>query len=71
MIELEDVERAAARLDGIAIHTPVLTSRTLDSRVGATVFLKAEIFQRGGAFKFRGAYNRISSMAPQELARGG
>ncbi len=70
MIELEDVQRAAARLDGVAIHTPVLTSRTLDSRVGATVFLKAEIFQRGGAFKFRGAYNRISSMAPQELARG-
>ena len=61
LIELEDVERAARRLAGVAHRTPVLTSRTLDERVGARVHVKGECFQRGGAFKFRGAYNKISS----------
>ena len=60
MIERADVEAAAARLAGVANRTPVFTSRTLDERVGAEVFLKAESFQRGGAFKFRGAYNAVS-----------
>ena len=70
MIELEDVERAAERLRGVAHHTPVLTSRTLDERVAARVHLKAECFQRGGAFKFRGAYNKISSLDEDALRRG-
>ncbi len=70
MIELEDVRAAAERLDGVANRTPVLTSRTLDERTGASVFLKAECFQRAGAFKFRGAYNRISTLAPEQLTRG-
>ncbi|MFN2590798.1 MAG: pyridoxal-phosphate dependent enzyme [Actinomycetota bacterium] len=70
VIGLEDVQAAAARLRGVAHRTPVLTSRTLDRRVGATVFLKAESFQRGGAFKVRGAYNKMSSLSPEELARG-
>jgi threonine dehydratase len=48
----------------------VLTSRTLDDLVGATIFLKAESFQRGGSFKFRGAYNKISSLTPEERAHG-
>ncbi len=61
-IAFDDVRAAAARLDGIAHRTPVLTSRTLDERVGAHVLVKAECFQRGGAFKFRGAYNRISAL---------
>jgi threonine dehydratase len=60
VIERADVEAAAARLAGVANRTPVFTSRTLDERVGAEVFLKAESFQRGGAFKFRGAYNAVS-----------
>ena len=59
MIELADVEAAARRIEGVAHRTPVVTSRTLDSLVGAPVFLKAENLQRAGAFKFRGAYNRI------------
>jgi threonine dehydratase len=67
---LDHVSRAAARLDGVAHRTPVLSSRTLDARVGARVWLKAETFQRGGAFKFRGAYNAVSSLSPGELARG-
>jgi threonine dehydratase len=62
MIERADVEAAARRLEGIANRTPVFTSRTLDERVGARVFLKAESLQRGGAFKFRGAYNAISQL---------
>ena len=62
MISLADVEAAAERLAGVANRTPVFTSRTLDERVGAEVFLKAESFQRGGAFKFRGAYNAVSQM---------
>ncbi|MDQ4028770.1 MAG: pyridoxal-phosphate dependent enzyme [Actinomycetota bacterium] len=70
MIGLADVEKAAARLEGTAHRTPVFTSRTLDARTGARVFLKAENLQRGGAFKFRGAYNKISSLAPDKLRRG-
>jgi len=70
VITLDDVRAAAATLDGVANRTPVMTSRTLDERVGARVHLKAESFQRGGAFKFRGAYNKISSLAPDVRARG-
>jgi threo-3-hydroxy-L-aspartate ammonia-lyase len=69
-IGIEDVERAAERLAGVAHRTPVLTSRTLDERTGARVHLKAECFQRGGAFKFRGAYNKVSSLDEDALRRG-
>jgi threonine dehydratase len=70
MIELEDVQAAARGLHGVANRTPVLTSRTLDGMVGAVVHVKAECFQRGGAFKFRGAYTKIASLAPASRARG-
>ena len=70
ILSLDDVRAAAERLSGVAHRTPVLTSRTLDERTGATAFLKAECLQRGGAFKFRGAYNLISSLEPEEQARG-
>jgi threonine dehydratase len=69
-VTLDDVRAAAARLDGVAHRTPVLTSRTLDERVGARIHLKAECYQRGGAFKFRGAYNKIASLEPESRARG-
>jgi threonine dehydratase len=58
VIELADVQAAAQRLAGVARRTPVLTSRTL----GDDVFLKAECFQRTGAFKFRGAYNKLATL---------
>ena len=58
VIELEDVREAAQRIAGVAHRTPLLTSRTLGERV----FLKGECFQRGGAFKFRGAYNKLSTL---------
>jgi threonine dehydratase len=70
VIGIEDVQAAAARLEGVANRTPVLRSRTLDELAGTEVHLKAEVFQRGGAFKFRGAYNRISRLFPEELRRG-
>jgi threonine dehydratase len=69
-LSFDDVRSAAAQLAGVAHRTPVLSSRTLDRRAGATVALKAEVFQRGGAFKFRGAYNRIARLTPDERARG-
>jgi threo-3-hydroxy-L-aspartate ammonia-lyase len=70
LIELADVEAAAARLAGVAHRTPTFTSRTLDGLAGASVHLKAESFQRGGAFKFRGAYNKIASL-PEHRRRLG
>lgn len=58
-VGIEDVRRAAARLDGVAHRTPVMTSRSIDALLGARVFFKCENFQRVGAFKFRGAYNAL------------
>ena len=59
-----DVEAAAQALAGVAIRTPLINSPVLDARLGARVFLKAETLQRTGSFKFRGAYNKISSIPP-------
>ncbi len=70
MVTVQDVRDAAARLEGVAHRTPVIRSRTLDERVGAQVFLKAENLQRVGAFKFRGAYNAICRLTPEQLTRG-
>ncbi len=67
---LDDVRRAADRLEGVAHRTPVVTSRTLDALLGAEVQLKAEGLQRGGAFKFRGAYNAVSSLDAEQFAAG-
>ncbi|MBV8074009.1 MAG: pyridoxal-phosphate dependent enzyme, partial [Candidatus Eremiobacteraeota bacterium] len=69
-VEFEDVAAAAKRLAGVAHRTPVIVSRTLDARTGARAFLKAENLQRMGAFKFRGAYNRIAQLSPNERAPG-
>lgn len=69
-LTLEDVLAAAGRLSGVAHRTPLLTSATLDAECGGTVFLKAESFQRSGAFKFRGAYNRLSQLSAAERDRG-
>jgi len=66
----EDVASAAERLAGHAHRTPVMTSRTVDGRTGARVFFKCENLQRIGAFKFRGAYNAVSRLSPEERRRG-
>src|SRR5215470_56184 len=65
-----DVDAAAKRLAGVALRTPLISSPVLDAAVGARVFLKAETLQRTGSFKFRGAYNKISSI-PKERRGGG
>jgi threonine dehydratase len=70
MVTYEDVAAAAERIRGIAHRTPVLTSRTLDGLLKATIFLKAENLQRMGAFKFRGAYNAISRLDVDTRKRG-
>jgi threonine dehydratase len=69
-VTFDDVAAAAVRLAGVAHRTPVVTSRTIDDRVGARVFLKCENLQRAGAFKFRGAYNAISRLPEADRARG-
>jgi threonine dehydratase len=69
-IGLEDIRQAARRIDGVANRTPVATSRTLDRLAGASIFLKCENLQRGGAFKFRGAYNRLVCLTGEQRTRG-
>ena len=69
-LRIEDVQAAARRIHGVAHRTPVITSRALDERCEASVFLKAECFQRAGAFKFRGAYNALSLLDADQRAKG-
>ncbi len=66
----DDVERAAARIEGVAHRTPVVTSRTVNARTGAELFFKCEHMQRAGAFKFRGAYNSLVQFSPDQRKRG-
>ena len=70
MLQFADIRAAAVRINGVAHRTPILTSRTLDAMLGCEVFLKAENFQRMGAFKFRGGYNAINALTDAERARG-
>jgi len=70
VLSFEDVAAAAERLAGVAHRTPVATSRTLDERLAARLFLKCENLQRAGAFKFRGAYNAIARLSPEERRSG-
>ena len=65
-----DVDAAAQRLAGVALRTPLVTSPVLDAMAQGRVFLKAEILQRTGSFKFRGAYNKLSSIPARERGRG-
>jgi threonine dehydratase len=65
-----DVDEAARRLEGVALHTPLLTSSALDGVTGGRIFLKAETLQRTGSFKFRGAYNKLAAIPPAERAGG-
>src|SRR5215510_2820802 len=69
-IAIADVHAARERMRGVAHVTPIITSRTLDAQAGCAVFLKCENLQRGGAFKFRGAYNTISQLADDARQRG-
>jgi threonine dehydratase len=65
-----NIEAAARRLAGVAVRTPLINAPVLDDLLGARVFLKAETLQRTGSFKFRGAYNKISSIPPERRTAG-
>src|SRR4051812_5683798 len=70
MVTYDDVAKAHERIKGVAHRTPVLTSSVTDARLGAKLFFKCENLQRMGAFKFRGAYNALSQLSPEEKRRG-
>ncbi|MCA3724682.1 threonine/serine dehydratase [Phenylobacterium sp.] len=65
-----DIEAAAERLAGQAVVTPLIESPALNERLGLRVLIKPETLQRVGAFKFRGAFNRLSQIAPADRPRG-
>jgi len=69
-VTLADIEAAARRIAGTAVETPLLESPALNERLVARVLIKAETLQRVGAFKFRGAYNRLSLLTPEQRRRG-
>ena len=69
-VTVADIEAAADRIAGQAIVTPLLESAALNERLDGRVLIKAETLQRVGAFKFRGAYNRLVQMTPEERVGG-
>ncbi|MDA0687355.1 MAG: pyridoxal-phosphate dependent enzyme, partial [Proteobacteria bacterium] len=69
-IDIESIRLAAGRLKGVTVHTPMLHSAVLNERLGGEVYVKPECLQHIGAFKFRGAYNRLSQLTEEERARG-
>lgn len=69
-IDADDVLEAARRLEGVANRTPLLESRRLNAKLGGRILLKAENFQRTGSFKFRGGYNAVAVLTPEQKAAG-
>jgi threo-3-hydroxy-L-aspartate ammonia-lyase len=70
LITLDDLTAAAARIAPVAVRTPLLPFDAASERLGADIWLKPEMLQRGGAFKFRGAYNFLAQLSAAERARG-
>ncbi len=70
MVEFEDIEQAYHRIRRTVIRTPVMKSSTIDRMIGGSLFFKCENLQRGGAFKFRGAFNTLSQLSDNERQRG-
>ena len=69
-VSFDDITAAAGRIKGLAVETPLLENTLLNEQVGGRVLLKAETLQRVGAFKFRGAYNRLSQLSDEEKKKG-
>ncbi|TPN41743.1 threonine/serine dehydratase [Mesorhizobium sp. B1-1-6] len=67
---IADIHAAAARLSGLIVETPLIESPELNSRFGGRILFKPETLQRTGSFKFRGAYNKLSSLSAEERGRG-
>ena len=70
MLGISDIEQAAQRLDGVSVHTPLLQNFELNQAAGGTVLVKPECLQVAGAFKIRGAYNRLSQLSEEEASNG-
>ncbi len=70
LITLDDLTAAAARIAPVAVRTPLLPFDAASERLDADIWLKPEMLQRGGAFKFRGAYNFVAQLSTSERARG-
>jgi threonine dehydratase len=70
LVSIDDIESAARGLEGVAIRTPLLAFEAVSERVGAPIFVKPEMLQRGGAFKFRGAYTYLSRLSAEERVKG-
>jgi len=69
-VTFADIEAAAVRIEGVAVKTPLIESPALNERLGGRILIKPETMQRVGAFKFRGAYNRLVQLSPEERTRG-
>jgi threonine dehydratase len=70
LVTLADLTAAAARIAPVAVRTPLLPCDPVSEQLGSPVWIKPEMLQRGGAFKFRGAYNFLAQLTPAERARG-
>ena len=70
MVDIVDIEKAAARLDGISVHTPLLQNFELDQLADGKVLIKPECLQVTGSFKIRGAYNRLSQLTDEQASNG-
>ena len=70
LVSIEDIESAARSLATVAVRTPLLPVDVIADQIGAPVFVKPEMLQRGGAFKFRGAYTFLQRLAPEVRSRG-
>jgi threonine dehydratase len=70
VVDICDIEKAAKRLDGVSVRTPLLQNFELDQATGGKVLLKPECLQIAGAFKIRGAYNRMSQLTEEEASNG-
>ncbi len=69
-VTIDSIHKAAERLSGVVVETPLLNNRYLDERVGGNVYIKPECLQHIGAFKFRGAYNRLCQLTAEERKSG-
>jgi len=69
-VKLSDIQDARKILQGIIIPTPIISDEKLSKEIGANSYFKAECLQRGGSFKLRGAYNKISRLSTDEKQRG-
>ncbi len=70
MFHLEDIQNARRRIQGRVKRTPLVSSEALSKRLGASVYLKLELFQKTGSFKVRGAFNKILSLPEDQRGRG-